>query len=130
MKSLHYAMMGVALIGLLALSLGVTQPLMSTALAQHGHGDSAAMQHGDGGEGQHGHGDDVGEHFDAFATHLELSAEQKELISAPFHEAFNSLQNVQRLHGMIAAELTDAQQQQLQQMVHEMLGTLLQEHQD
>lgn len=104
MKQLHYAMMGVMLVAVLALALGVTQPLMNVAEAQHGHG--AGVQ----------------EQFDTFATHLELSAEQKEAISAPFHEGFNALQNLHRLHGMIDDELSEAQQEQFATMLHEMLG--------
>jgi len=112
MKQLHYTMMGVMLVAVLTMALGVTQPWI----------ESAEAQHGDAAEAQHGHGAGVQEQFDAFAAHLGLSAEQEESISAPFHEGFNALQNLHRLHGMIAAELTDEQQGQFAEMLHEMMG--------
>jgi hypothetical protein len=104
MKSLHRALLGVALIALLAISLGFAQPWMSVAEAQHGHGAGAEEQ------------------FDAFATHLELTDVQREALAAPFREGFAALQNIHRLHGLIVAELTDEQADQFAEMVHEMVG--------
>ena len=104
MKSLHRALMGVALIVLLAISLGFAQPWMAAAEAQHGHGLG------------------VEEQFDAFATHLELTDAQKEVMAAPFREGLAALENIHRLHGLIVAELTDEQAEQFAEMVHQMVG--------
>ncbi len=105
MKSLHHAMMGVALLAVLTVALGITQPWTPAAQAQHGHGLSTEEQ------------------FDAFATHLGLTDEQRELVAAPFREGLGALQNLQRLHGLIVAELTEEQQDQFVGLIHQMVGT-------
>ncbi len=105
MKSLHHAMMGVALVAVLTIALGVMQPWTPAALAQHGHGASTE------------------EHFDAFAAQLGLTAEQRELVAAPFQEGLGALQNLQRLHGLILAELNDEQQDQFTDLIHQMVGS-------
>ncbi len=105
MKSLHHAMMGVALLAVLTVALGITQPWTPAAQAQHGHGLSTEEQ------------------FDAFATHLGLTDEQRELVAAPFREGLGALQNLQRLHGLILVELNDEQQEQFTDLIHQMAGS-------
>ena len=114
MKTVHQALMGITLVGALAVSLGFVLP--------HGHGAlHAEAQHGSA-QGQHGHAMSIQDQFEAFATHLELTEEQKEAVAAPFQEGMMALENLHRLHSMIAAELTEEQQHQFAEMVHGMVG--------
>lgn len=95
----------------LALTLPFVVALgLAGALAQHGHGQ--------------GHGDamDPEAHFDKVASHLELTDAQRDKLREPFHEAFAAMQELHRLHGVIAAELTDDQKHALAQMIHEAMS--------
>ncbi len=109
MKTLHRALMTGMLTAVLALAVGAMHPGSLVAEAQHGHG-------------QHGTADDPQAHFDELAKHLELTADQREAITAPFTQAFAAMQELHRLHGVIAAELTPDQQQKLAKMMHEAMG--------
>ena len=109
MKTLHRAMMGVMMIAVLAAAVGVIQPWAPTAEAQHG-------QHG-GGEAI-----DPQEHFAAWASELELSAPQREVLAPTFIEGFAAMAELQRIHGAIVGELNDIQKEKFAKMVGGMMG--------
>lgn len=46
---------------------------------------------------------------------------QHESLTEPFHAAFAAMQELHRLHDVIAAELTESQQHHLARMTHEMM---------
>lgn len=105
-RTLHFAMMGVTLAAVVALGLGLMQPWESTATAQHGqpqHGDSSAP--------------DPMEHFHAMAEHLGLSDVQREVVTEPFMELFDAMNDLAAAHGAIKAELNDVQKPQFTQMI-------------
>ena len=111
MRTLHRAMMTVMLTAVLAVAVGAMHPWTLTAEAQHGE---AA---------------DPRAHLDAVAERLELTDVQRETLEKPFHEAFAAMQELHRLHDVIAAELTDGQKEKLAHMIHEALGGSLSEQQ-
>lgn len=110
MRTLHFAMMGVMSVAVLAVALGATHFLPLTAEAQHGHGAEPQS------------------HFEAVAGMLELTADQRQALAAPFQEAFAAMQELHRLHDAIAAQLTDAQRDKLREMVHERMGEAFSTH--
>jgi len=110
MKTLHHALMGVTMIAVLAAAVGVIQPWAPTAEAQHG-------QHGGGGEAI-----DPQEHFAAWASELELSAPQREVLEATFIEGFAAMGELHRIHGAIVGELNDLQKEKFAKMVGGMMG--------
>ena len=96
--------MTVILASVLALAVGTVQPWSLTAAAQHGQGD------------------DQQAHFNAIAERLELTVAQQETLAEPFLEAFEAMQQLHRLHDVIAAHLTEDQKDSLAQMIHDALG--------
>ena len=117
MRTLHQVMMGVTLVALLAVSVAFIQPLAVAAVPQHGQ----VGQHGDAG----GAGRELGtpeEMFAMFSTHLELTDEQRHAVAEPFAEGFAAMQELHRLHEVIAAELTEEQQETFTGMIHEMMA--------
>ncbi len=107
MKTLHYAMMTVMLTAVLAVAVGAMYPWTPAAGAQQGE---AA---------------DPRAHIDKVAERLELTDAQRETLEKPFHEVFAAMQELHRLHDVIAAELTDGQMAKLALMIHEGLGELV-----
>ena len=112
MRTLQHAMMTLMLAAVPAVAVGAMQPWSLAAEAQHGQAADT----------QHGHAADPQAHFDEVAGRLELTAAQREALAEPFDEAFAAMQELHRLHDVIAAELTDGQKEKLAQMIHEMLG--------
>lgn len=115
MRTLHYALTGLMLVAVVAISAGAVQPWMSTALAQHGNGGAA----------QHGQAADAEAHFAAVAEQLGLSAAQQAALATPFEQGMTAMQELHRVHEAIVAELTDEQAQKFAQMVHEMMGEMM-----
>lgn len=70
----------------------------------------------------HGHGSGDVSHFERVSERLELTEAQRQTLRGPFEDAFDTLQELHRLHEVIDAELTDSQKKELAGMVHEMLG--------
>ncbi|HSF15776.1 MAG TPA: hypothetical protein VLK65_09490 [Vicinamibacteria bacterium] len=70
---------------------------------------------------QHGHSDPEA-HFDKVAERLSLTTAQREKLVQPFHQAFAAMEELHRLHEVIAAELTEEQKGQLREMIHTMLS--------
>jgi hypothetical protein len=128
-------MTGLALVATLIVSLGILQPEVVSAWAQHGndagrhpaiaHEGHAYGQHGQHGAMQHGDMSDPEAHFRAVAERLALTAGQREVLAEPFTEAFAAMQRLHELHAAIAAELTDEQKATLATMMHEMMGHAL-----
>jgi len=110
MRTLHRAMMGLMMVGILAAAVGVIQPWTPTAQAQHG-------QHGPEGQAI-----DPKEHFEAWAAELELSSPQREVLTTPFMDGFAAMSELQRLHGVIARELNDVQKEKFAKMLGQMMG--------
>ena len=104
MRILGRAIMTMMLAAVVALAVGVHQPWSLTAEAQHGQTD------------------DPEAHFNQIAERLELTAAQRETLAEPFREAFAAMQQLHRLHDVIAADLTDGQKDKLARMIHEALG--------
>ncbi len=103
MRKLHQAIMTVMLAAVVALAVGALQPRSLTAEAQHGQtGDPEA-------------------HFNTIAERLELTAAHRETLAEPFSEMFAAMQQLHRLHEVIAADLTDEQTDKLARMIHEAL---------
>ncbi len=119
MKALHHALMGIALVAVLAISVGAIHPWISAAEAQHG----------DAAERQHGHAAEAQDHFHELTAQLELTTEQQHSLAGPFEEAFAAMQELHRLHEVITDELTDKQTEKFAQMIHEMLGASFAEQQ-
>ena len=92
MQTLHRALMGLTLAAVLAAGLGTVGIFGQAAVAQHGQHDQ---------QGQ---------------------ADQRETLAGPLREAFAAMQELHRLHGVIAAELTEEQQAKMNEMVHGMMG--------
>lgn len=131
MKTLHKAMMGMMLIGALTVSLGMVNPTLLPAWAQHAqHGEAQHPEHGEAQHGQHGqHGEmqhhdtsDAREHFHVLAEQLELSEDQMHALAEPFHEAFAAMQQLHSFHAVMVEHLSDEQQAKFAEMIHEMLG--------
>lgn len=111
MRTLHRAMMGVMMVAILAAAAGVIQPWTQTADAQHGGQHDAAVA-----------AMDPQEMFEAWATELELSATQREALTAPFNDGFAALGKLHRLHSVILYELNDVQKEEFGHMLHQMMG--------
>ena len=103
MKTLHRAMMTVALTAVLALAAGVLLPSAEAVQAQ-----PALPQHG---APQHGENSDPAAQFAAIAEGLELSPTQREALETPIVDTIGKLQELAQLHGTIAAGLNDVQQE-------------------
>ncbi|HXV63621.1 MAG TPA: hypothetical protein VEK15_23170 [Vicinamibacteria bacterium] len=73
-------------------------------------------------EAQQGHMSDPQAHFDKIAERLALTASQRESLAQPFHQAFAAMEELHRLHDVIAAELSEEQKGQLREMIHAMLS--------
>lgn len=72
---------------------------------------------------QHGHGSVTPEeHYQVIVDRLGLSPEQRETLAGPFQEAFDALEELHRLHDVIAAQLNEDQKKALAEMIHGMLG--------
>jgi len=74
------------------------------------------------GQMQAGQADDPEAHFAKFVEHLELTDTQRDALAGPFQEAFAAMQELHRLHGVIAAELSDEQKEKVAQMMHQAMG--------
>ena len=103
MRILGRTIMTVMLAAVVALAVGVHQPWSLTAEAQHGQTD------------------DPEAHFNNIAERLELTAAQRETLAEPFREMFAAMQQLHRLHDVIAADLSDEQKAKLARMIHEAL---------
>ena len=104
MKTRRQVMMtGMATTAALAAGVGSLYSSSPTLGAQHGHSDPQA-------------------HFDKVAERLSLTASQREKLAQPFHQAFAAMEELHRLHEVIAAELTEEQKGQLREMIHTMLS--------
>jgi hypothetical protein len=110
MKTLHRAMMGVLMTGVLALGFGTFGPWAGVLEAQHGE------------PAQHGHADSPMPPFEHVADALELTAAQRESLEQPFAEAVAAMQQLHHQHEVIAAQLTDAQKEKFATLVHQMMG--------
>lgn len=110
MRNLHYAMMGVLAIAVIAVAVGVTQPMQLAAEAQHGQAI------------------DEQSHFARLAELLELTDAQQAALAAPFAEAFAAMEALHRIHDSIAPQLTKEQRDKLAQMVHENLAASFTTH--
>ena len=89
MRTLHRAMMTVMLAAIFAVGVG---------------------------EAQHGHSADPPDHFTAIAEGLELTAAQRETLEEPFREMMATMQELHRLYGVIARDLTEEQKNKFAQM--------------
>ncbi len=92
MRTLHRAMMTVMLAAIFAVGVG---------------------------EAQHGHSADSSDHFTAIAEGLDLTAAQRETLEEPFREMMATMQELHRLHGVIARDLTEEQKNKFAQMFHD-----------
>ncbi len=116
MRMIHRALMGGAIATGLVFAVGAIHP-GHAVLAQHGnaqHGHDGAMQH---------EAASLEEHFHAMIEHLELTEAQHTTLAEPLHDAYAAMQELHRLHDVIAAELTEEQQKRLAEMVHSMMGS-------
>ncbi len=68
------------------------------------------------GEAQHGHSADPQDHFTDIAERLDLTAAQRETLEEPFREMMATMQELHRLHGVIARDLTEEQKNKFAQM--------------
>ncbi len=113
MQTLHRALMGIALAAVVAAGLGTAGFYGHAALAQHGqHGQNQADSGAAG----------LAEHFHRMLDELALTSEQREKLAEPLGQAFAAMQELHRLHGVIAAELDEEQVAKLNEMVHGMMG--------
>lgn len=71
---------------------------------------------------QHGHAQAQDSHFAEIAERLELSADQRETLTEPFHEAFAAFEQLHRLHDVIASELTEEQKSKLSALIRDAVG--------
>lgn len=71
------------------------------------------------GEAQHGHSADPSDHFTAVAEGLDLTAAQRETLEEPLREMMAAMQELHRLHDVIARDLTDEQKNKFAQMFHD-----------
>ena len=110
MRTLHRTMMIVMLAAILAVGVGAVPSWSFTAEAQHGHAAEPKT------------------HFDEIAERLELTAAQRETLAEPFHEAMAAMQELHRLHDVIARDLTDEQKNKLAQMIHDVMGGSASKH--
>lgn len=114
MKTLHQALMGTLLVAVLALAVGFVAPgssITAVAVAQHGH----APQHEAAGDG-------LADRFHEMIEALELTEAQRETLAEPMAGAFEAMQTLHRLHGEIAAELTEEQREVFDEMAHHLMG--------
>lgn len=119
MRTLHRALIAVALTAVVVAGLGALEPWNHAALAQHGQ-----PQHEGAGDSQ--------DHFDVVATRLELTSDQRQALAGTFEEAMAAMQELHRLHDVIAAQLNDGQKEKLAELMHEAMGgsTTHQSHRD
>ena len=103
MRKMPRAIMAAMLAVVVAFAVGALQPWSLTAEAQHGQAD------------------DPQAHFNQIAERLELTVAQRETLAKPFSEAFAAMQQLHRLHDVIAADLSDEQKAKLARMIHEAL---------
>lgn len=106
MRTLHRVMMAGVLALALAVAAGALYPLVPAAEAQHG-------------AQRHGQAADPDAHFNEVAARLQLTDAQRTALAEPLSQAFAAMQQLHALHETIAAELTDAQKEELAKMMHE-----------
>ena len=61
-------------------------------------------------------------YFDEVVQRLELTADQQQALEVPLQQVIVAMEELQRLHDVIATELTDTQQGKLAHVFHEVLG--------
>ena len=110
MRALHRVLAGLSLATVLVVAIGAAGTGLVAAHVQHGHAAEQAEPM------------DPQAHFEAMAEHLSLTPTQQETLAEPFLAAFAAMEELHRLHDVIAAELTDEQRHQLAEMIHGMLG--------
>lgn len=106
MRTLHRALMGLTLMGILCVGAGFLVPGGATAIAQHGHAAQAEAQ----------------EHFDAMVAELGLSDGQRAAIAPLFGRGFMLMTELQEIHRAMAAEMTEEQREKFAGMMHHMMG--------